>query len=55
VKWSRILYEEKYLSQTELQNDELSAYRIKNQLDLAIKDLELLNHIPTHPDRPIEE
>ncbi len=43
VKWSRILYEEKYLSQTELQNDELSAYRIKNQLDLANKDLELLN------------
>ncbi len=42
VKWSQILYKEKYISQTELQNDELSAFRITGQLDIAKTDLELL-------------
>jgi HlyD family secretion protein len=42
VKWSQILYKEKYISQTELQNDELSSFRITGQLDIAKTDLELL-------------
>lgn len=43
VKWSQILFDEKYLSQSELQNDELAANRTQLQLDLAKSDLDLLN------------
>jgi len=42
VKWSKILYDQKYLSQSELQTDVLSATRIQIQKDLAQTDLELL-------------
>ena len=42
VKWSQILYKEKYISQTELQGDELSSFRITGQLDIAKTDLALL-------------
>ncbi|HQO34164.1 MAG TPA: efflux RND transporter periplasmic adaptor subunit, partial [bacterium] len=42
VKWSQVLFNEKYLSQTELDNDKLAATRIQIQLDLAKADSELL-------------
>ncbi|MEW6234810.1 MAG: efflux RND transporter periplasmic adaptor subunit [Candidatus Omnitrophota bacterium] len=42
VKWSKILFDQKYLSQSELQTDVLSATRIQIQKDLAQTDLELL-------------
>ncbi len=42
VKWSQILFNEKYLSQTELDNDKLAATRIQIQLDLAKADSDLL-------------
>ncbi len=42
AKWSKILYSEKYLSQTELQADELSANKTKLSLELAQNDLKLL-------------
>ena len=41
-EWSRILYEEKYLSQTELQGDELAAKKARLDLDLAEANLNLL-------------
>ena len=44
VKWSRVLFDEKYLSQSELQTDELSAYRSQNNLDLSKSDLDLLEN-----------
>ncbi|HOE12454.1 MAG TPA: efflux RND transporter periplasmic adaptor subunit [bacterium] len=42
VKWSEILFNEKYLSQTELDNDKLAATRAQIQLELAKADSELL-------------
>lgn len=44
LKWSKILFDQKYLSQTELQTDQLSAFRIQNQLDLARSDLSVLDN-----------
>ncbi len=42
LRWSEILYKEKYLSQTAYQKDELAANRAQIDLDLAKADLELL-------------
>ena len=42
LKWSKILFEEKYLSQSDLQADELSAQRAQLDLELAQTDLDLL-------------
>ncbi|MBZ0257200.1 efflux RND transporter periplasmic adaptor subunit, partial [bacterium] len=42
LRWSEILYKEKYLSQTVYQKDELAANRSQIQLDLAKADLQLL-------------
>lgn len=42
LRWSDILYKEKYLSQTVYQKDELAANRSQIQLDLAKADLQLL-------------
>lgn len=42
LRWSEILYKEKYLSQTVYQKDELAANRTQIQLDLAKADLQLL-------------
>jgi HlyD family secretion protein len=42
LKWSRILFDEKYLSQSELQQDELAAKKAGLNLDLARTELELL-------------
>ncbi|HUT29714.1 MAG TPA: hypothetical protein VMX13_07980 [Sedimentisphaerales bacterium] len=42
AKWSRTLFDEKYISQTELQADELAASKAKLNLDLAKNNLTLL-------------
>lgn len=42
VKWSRTLFDEKYISQTELQADELAASKAKLNLELAQNNLTLL-------------
>jgi HlyD family secretion protein len=42
LKWSRILFDEKYLSQSELQQDELAEKRAQFNLELARADLDLL-------------
>lgn len=42
LKWTQILYDQKYASLTELQTDQLSAFRIQNQMDLAKSDLKVL-------------
>ena len=42
VKWSQQLFSEKYLSQTELQADELAAKRAELNLELAKNNLQLL-------------
>lgn len=42
LEWSRVLFEEKYISQTELQADELAAQRAQLDLDLALAELKLL-------------
>ncbi|WP_429885601.1 efflux RND transporter periplasmic adaptor subunit [Geoalkalibacter halelectricus] len=44
LEWSRVLFEEKYISQTELQADELAAQRAQLDLDLALAELELLQN-----------
>jgi HlyD family secretion protein len=44
VQWSRKLYEENYISQTELQADELSEKRAVLDLELAENDLDLLKN-----------
>jgi HlyD family secretion protein len=44
VQWSRKLYEENYISQTELQADELSEKRAVLDLELAQNDLDLLKN-----------
>ncbi len=41
MEWSRRLYEEKYLSETELQADELAFKKAELELDLARSNLEL--------------
>ncbi len=43
LKWSKILFEEKYLSQTELMADEKAEVESKLRLELAKADLALLN------------
>ncbi|MCA9448459.1 MAG: HlyD family efflux transporter periplasmic adaptor subunit [Candidatus Omnitrophica bacterium] len=42
LKWSRILFDKKYLSQTKLQEQELTAHKAKTDLELAKADLDLL-------------
>jgi HlyD family secretion protein len=42
LKWSERLYEEKYISQTELQADQLTRSQARNNLELAENELELL-------------
>lgn len=42
LKWSKILFEEKYLSATEYQQDELTAQKAQLDLDLALEDKKLL-------------
>ncbi len=44
LKWSEILFEKKYLAESELQQDQLSAKRAELALDLAREDLELLKN-----------
>jgi HlyD family secretion protein len=44
LEWSKRLYEENYLSQTELQADELAANKKKLDLELALSNLELLKN-----------
>jgi HlyD family secretion protein len=48
VRWSKVLYEEKYLSQTELQADELAARKTTLDLELARASLELLEKFTYH-------
>ncbi|WP_305045595.1 efflux RND transporter periplasmic adaptor subunit [Geoalkalibacter sp.] len=47
LQWSRVLFDEKYISQTELQADELAAQRAQLDLDLALTELALLKNF-TH-------
>jgi HlyD family secretion protein len=42
LKWSKILYTDKYLSATELQADELSAKKAETELELARSERDLL-------------
>ncbi len=42
LKWSRVLFEEKYISQTELQSDELAVQKAELDLDVARGSLKLL-------------
>ncbi len=44
LRWSEILYKEKYLSQTAYQKDELASNRSQIELELAKADLELLEN-----------
>lgn len=53
LSWSKILFEEKYLSQTVLQQDELAAKKAKLNVELAKEDLELLKKF-TH-ERQLEQ
>ncbi len=53
LSWSKVLYEEKYLSQTVLQQDELAAKKAKLNVELANEDLELLKNF-TH-ERQLEQ
>jgi HlyD family secretion protein len=48
LKWSQKLFEKEYISQTELQIDELSAHKNKLDLELAENNLRLLEDF-THP------
>ena len=48
LKWSEKLYAEKYISQTELQADQLAEKRKALDLDLATNDLELLQNYTYH-------
>jgi HlyD family secretion protein len=48
LKWSQKLFEKEYISQTELQIDELSAHKNKLNLELAENNLRLLEDF-THP------
>jgi HlyD family secretion protein len=42
LKWSKVLFEEKYISQTELQADELAQKKAQLELELAREELALL-------------
>lgn len=53
LKWSRVLFDEKYISQTELQADELAEKKARLDLELAQGGLELLTAF-TH-DRRLAE
>ncbi|MDP8244883.1 MAG: HlyD family efflux transporter periplasmic adaptor subunit [Candidatus Hinthialibacter antarcticus] len=44
LKWSEVLFKKKYLAESELQQDELSAKRAELDLDLAREDFELLKN-----------
>ncbi len=44
LKWSNILFKEKYISQTELQADELAANKARLDLELAEESLKLLGN-----------
>ena len=44
LRWSQILFEKKYLSQTKLQEHELTAHKASTDLELAKADLELLEN-----------
>jgi HlyD family secretion protein len=48
LNWSKKLFEKEYISQTELQIDELSAHKTKLDLELAENNLRLLEDF-THP------
>ncbi len=48
LKWSQILFEEKYLSQSELQKAQIAEQRSKLNLDTAEADLDLLNDFTFH-------
>lgn len=48
LKWSRTLFEQKYISQTELQGDQLAVTRYQNNLTVAQNDLELLQNFTYH-------
>ena len=48
LKWSQKLYTEKYLSQAELQADQLAEKRKSLDLDLANNDIELLKNFTYH-------
>ncbi len=48
LNWSKKLYEKQYISQTELQIDELSAHKNKLNVELAENNLRLLEEF-THP------
>jgi len=48
LKWSQKLYAEKYISQTELQADQLAEKRKALDLELATNDLELLQNYTYH-------
>lgn len=48
VRWSRVLFEQKYLAQAELEQDELAAKKAQLNLELATADVELLKKY-THP------
>ncbi|MFZ0035331.1 MAG: hypothetical protein WAK60_10155, partial [Sedimentisphaerales bacterium] len=53
LKWSQKLFEKQYISQTELQIDELSAHKNKLDVELAENNLHLLEDF-THPRRLAE-
>jgi len=53
LKWSRILFEKEYISQTELQADELSENKRKLDLELAENNLRLLEDF-TYPRKLAE-
>jgi HlyD family secretion protein len=44
LQWSKILFEEKYLSATELQADDLAAKKAQTELELARNELDLLKN-----------
>lgn len=44
LKWSKVLFDEKYLSQTELQSDELAAKKAELDIELARTDMDLLKN-----------
>jgi len=48
LKWSEMLFNQKYISQTELQGDQLALTRSQNRLELAQNELELLQNFTYH-------
>jgi len=48
LKWSEMLYEQQYISQTELQSDKLAVTRGRNKLQLAENNLDLLQNFTYH-------